>query len=148
HEAGHAIVAHVLPYANPVHKVTIVSRGGAGGVTWSLPEEDKHFYSTEDYQADLAMSLGGRMAEQVVFGSITNGAANDLQKATELARRMVMNYGMSRNLRNKVYGSQSESLFLGRDYLETRNYSEDVAKLIDDEVAGLIDEAARVAGEV
>ena len=149
HEAGHAIVAHVLPNANPVHKVTIVSRGGAGGVTWSLPEEDKHFYSVADYKDDLAMALGGRMAEQIVFGTITNGASNDLQNATAIARRMVTEYGMSMSdeLRNKVFGSHQESLFLGRDMMESRNYSEEVAKLIDAEVGRLIDEAANRAGE-
>jgi cell division protease FtsH len=149
HEAGHAIVAHVLPFANPVHKVTIVSRGGAGGVTWSLPEEDKHFYSVADYKDDLAMALGGRMAEQVVFGMITNGASNDLQNATAIARRMVTEYGMSTSdeLRNKVFGSHSEGLFLGRDMMESRNYSEDVAKQIDTEIGKLIDEAAKRAGE-
>lgn len=150
HEAGHAIVAHALPNANPVHKVTIVSRGGAGGVTWSLPEEDKHFYSVADYKDDLAMALGGRMAEQIVFGTITNGASNDLQNATAIARRMITEYGMSGSdeLRNKVFGSHSEGLFLGRDMMESRNYSEEVAKLIDAEVGKLIDEAASRAGEV
>jgi cell division protease FtsH len=145
HEAGHAVVGHALPFANPIHKVTIVSRGGAGGVTWSLPEEDKHFYSVADFKDDLAQALGGRMAEQVVYGSITNGAANDLQKATALARRMVMDYGMSTALSNRVFGSQSDTVFLGRELGDGRNYSEDIARQIDDEVAKLIDEASERA---
>ena len=147
HEAGHAIVSHVLPYADPVHKVTIIPRGMAGGVTWSLPEEDKHLYSLEDFKDNLAKALGGRMAEEIVFGSITNGAANDLQEAAGLARRMVMDYGMSDKLRNKVFTSQSE-IFLGRELAEGRHYSEDMAKLIDEEVSKFIDEAAQRAGEV
>jgi cell division protease FtsH len=142
HEAGHAIVGHALPFANPIHKVTIVSRGGAGGVTWSLPEEDKHFFTTEDFKDDLAQALGGRMAEDVVFGAVTNGASNDFQKATALARRMVMDYGMSDVLGNRVFGSQSDTVFLGRELGEGRNYSEDIARQIDDEVAKLIDEAS------
>lgn len=141
HEAGHAIVAHSLPYANPVHKVTIVSRGGAGGVTWFLPEEDKHFSSVADYKDDLAAALGGRMAEQVVFGEITDGAANDLQKAARMARRMVVDLGMSDRLRNKVYGGHSE-VFVGRDWGEQRSYSENVAQQIDTEISRIIDEAA------
>jgi cell division protease FtsH len=150
HEAGHAIVSHVLPNCNPVHKVTIVSRGGAGGVTWSLPEEDKYLHSVADFKDDLAMMLGGRMAELIVFGEITTGASNDLQKATHLSRRMVMDYGMGKSakLKHTVFGSQGDSVFLGRDLAEVRSYSEEVAKMIDEEVSSLIDEAAERAGEV
>jgi len=148
HEAGHAIVSHVLPYANPVHKVTIVARGGAGGVTWSLPEEDKHLSSLNDFRDDLAKALGGRMAEQIVFGSITTGASSDLQEATTVARRMIMDYGMSTKMRNKVFNSGQSGVFLGRDLSEGRQYSEETAKEIDAEVADLIDEAAKRAGDV
>lgn len=150
HEAGHAIVSHILPNCHPVHKVTIVSRGGAGGFTWSLPDEDKLLNSTADFKDDLAMMLGGRIAEAVVFDEITTGASNDLQKATQLARRMVGDYGMSQHpkLRNRVLGSQSDAIFLGRDLNELKNYSEDVARIVDDEVALLIDEAAVRAEEV
>jgi cell division protease FtsH len=148
HEAGHAVVGHALPFASPIHKVTIVSRGGAAGVTWSLPEEDKHMYSVNDFKDDLAQSMGGRMAEEVVFGSVTNGASNDFQKATNLARRMVMDYGMSETLGNRVFGSQTDTVFLGRDMAEGRHYSEDIARQIDDEVAKLIDEASARAKEV
>jgi cell division protease FtsH len=148
HEAGHAIVSHVLPNCHPVHKVTIVSRGSAGGFTWSLPNEDKHLSSVADFKDDLAMMLGGRIAEKIIFGDITTGASNDLQNASNLARRMVMDFGMSDKLKNRVFGSQSDAIFLGRDLGSEKNYSEEVAKVIDDEVAKLIDEAADRAGKV
>ncbi|HEX3082028.1 MAG TPA: cell division protein FtsH, partial [Candidatus Saccharimonadia bacterium] len=147
HEAGHAIVAHTLPNAHPVNKVSIISRGRAGGFTWQLPTEDRHLTSVADYKDDLAVMLGGRMAEKIVFGDITNGASNDLQKATQLARHMIMDNGMSHKLPNRVFGSHSDSVFLGRDFYEGKNYSEEVAKTIDEEVATLIDEAAKRAGE-
>lgn len=148
HEAGHAIVSHVLPHCHPVHKVTIISHGNAGGFTWSLPEEEKNLSSVADFKDDLAMMLGGRMAEKVIFGEITTGASNDLQNATELARRMIMDYGMSKRLKNRVFGSHTDTIFLGRELGEGKNYSEDVAKLIDEEVAELIDEAATRAEDV
>jgi cell division protease FtsH len=148
HEAGHAIVAHMLPNAHPVNKVSIISRGRAGGFTWQLPDEDRHLNSISDYKDDLAVMLGGRMAEDIVFGDITNGASNDLQKATQLARHMIMDNGMSDKLPNRVFGSQSDQVFLGRDFGEGKNYSEEVAAVIDTEVAALIDEAAQRAGEV
>lgn len=148
HEAGHAIVSHVLPHCHPVHKISIVSRGHAGGFTWSLPEEDSTLSSVADFKDELAMMLGGRMAEQIVFGEITTGASNDLQNATSLARRMIMDYGMSTKLKNRVFGTHSDAVFLGRELGEGKNYSEDVARIIDNEVASLIDEAAKRAGEV
>jgi cell division protease FtsH len=148
HEAGHAIVAHMLENCHPVHKVTIVSRGGTGGSTWTLPQEDKQLNSVADFKDDLAMMLGGRLAEQIVFSEVTTGASNDLAKASHLARRMVMDYGMSERLRNQVFGSHSDAIFLGRDLSEIRSYSEEMAKIIDDEVAALIDEAARRAEDV
>jgi cell division protease FtsH len=147
HEAGHAIVAHVLPNAHPVNKVSIISRGRAGGFTWQLPVEDRHLTSLADYKDDLAVMLGGRMAEEIIFGDITNGASNDLQKATQVARHMIMDNGMSTKLPNRVFGSQTDAVFLGRDFSEGRNYSEEVAGLIDEEVAGLIDEAAERAAK-
>jgi cell division protease FtsH len=145
HEAGHAIVAHILPNAHPVNKVSIISRGSAGGFTWQLPEEDRHLNSVADFKDDMAVMLGGRMAEKIVFGEITTGASNDLEKATELARRMIMDYGMSIELPNRVFGSQNDEFsgMMGA----TKNYSEDVANIIDKEVALLIDEAAKRAGE-
>jgi len=148
HEAGHAIVAHVLANAHPVNKVSIISRGRAGGFTWQLPEEDRHLTSVTDFKDDLAVMLGGRMAEKIIFGDITTGASNDLQKATQTARHMIMDNGMSQKLPNRVFGNSEGTVFLGRDFAEGRNYSEEVAGLIDEEVAGLIDEAAARAGKV
>ncbi len=143
HEAGHAIVAHMLPNCHPVNKVSIISRGRAGGFTWTLPEDDRHLNSVADFKDDLAQLVGARFAEQIVFGdsAVTTGASDDLQKATQLARHMVMDYGMSERLPNRVFGSQSDAVFLGRELGEQRNYSEDVAKIIDEEVAKLINEA-------
>ncbi len=148
HEAGHAIVAHMLAFAHPVNKVSIISRGRAGGFTWQLPDEDRHLNSVSDFKDDMAVMLGGRLSEEIVFGDITNGASNDLQKATQLARHMIMDNGMSKKLPNRVFGSQSDNVFLGRDFGSSKDYSEEVAKIIDEEVANLIDEAAKRAGEV
>jgi len=148
HEAGHAIVAHLTEKAHPVNKVSIISRGRAGGFTWQLPENDSRLESVSDFKADMAVMLGGRMAEQAVFGDITTGASNDLQKATQLARSMVMDYGMSDRLKNRVFGSHDQSVFLGRDLSQPRAYSEDVARIIDEEVASYIDEAAATAAAV
>jgi len=145
HEAGHALLSHLLPNCNPVHKVSIVSRGMAGGVTWSLPEEDKHLHSVTDFKDDIAMSLGGRTAEQIVFKDITTGASSDLKHANELARRMVTDYGMSPKLSNQVFGESENSVFLGRSMGENRNYSEEVAAIIDEEVKALINEASKKA---
>jgi len=147
HEAGHAIVAHTLANAHPVNKVSIISRGRAGGFTWQLPTEDSYLTSVADYKDDLAVMLGGRMAEKIVFGDVTNGASNDIQKATEVARHMIMNNGMSSKLPNRVFGSQSDQIFIGAQMGEQRSYSEEVAGIIDTEVAALIDEAATRAGE-
>jgi cell division protease FtsH len=148
HEAGHAIVAHILPNAHPVNKVSIISRGRAGGFTWQLPTEDRHLTSVTDYKDDMAVMLGGRMAEEIIFGDITNGASNDLQKATQLARHMIMDNGMSDKLPNRVFGNGDSAVFLGRDFSEGRNYSEEIAGVIDKEVAGLIAEAADRAAKV
>ncbi len=147
HEAGHAIVGHYMLNAHPVHKITIVPRGAAGGFTWSLPVEDRHLTSVQDFKDDLAMMLGGRMAEKAVYGEITTGASNDLQNATNVARRMIMDYGMSEKLPNQVFGSQRDAIFLGRELGEGKNYSDETAKIIDDEVATLIDEAVKRADE-
>jgi cell division protease FtsH len=145
HEAGHAVVGHYMENAAPVHKITIVPRGSAGGFTWSIPSEDRHLSSVQDFKDDMAMMLGGRLAEKIVYGEITTGAQNDLQNATNLARRMIMDYGMSVKLPNLVFGRQSDAIFLGRELGEGKNYSNDVAKIIDEEVAALIDEAAKRA---
>lgn len=147
HEAGHALLSHLLPHCNPVHKVSIVSRGMAGGVTWSLPEEDKHLHSISDFKDDIAMALGGRTAEKIVFGedNITTGAESDLKHANGLARRMVIEYGMTDALKNRYFGDGESSVFLGRSLSEGRTYSEDMAARIDDEVAAIINNGSKVA---
>ncbi len=145
HEAGHALVGHVLPDSDPVHKVTIVPRGGTGGVTWFIPPEDRYYVSLIQYKDMLARGLGGRIAEEVVFGSdrITTGASNDLQKAAELARDMVINQGMGKKLRDQVFHID-EGMMMDR-LMHERQYSDDTAKIIDDEVEALITEAAERA---
>lgn len=148
HEAGHAIVGHVLPDSDMVHKVTIIPRGGTGGVTWFIPPEDKSYHSVAEFKDVLARMLGGRIAEEVVYGPerVTTGAGNDLQKAAELARDMVINQGMSKKLRNQVFHVE-EGVMLDR-LVQERQYSDETAKVIDDEVEALITEAAHRAREV
>jgi cell division protease FtsH len=141
HEAGHAIVAHVLPNTDPVHKVTIVARGMAGGYTMALPSEDRTLMSRSKIMDDLAFSLGGRAAEEIVFNDITSGASNDLERVTQMARSMVTRLGMSEALGPMVYGQKEELVFLGREISEQRDYSEEVAQLIDKEVRRLVSEA-------
>jgi cell division protease FtsH len=141
HEAGHAIVATVLPNTDPVHKVTIVARGMAGGYTMALPQEDRTLISRSKILDDLAFTLGGRAAEEIVFNEITSGAANDLERVTRSARSMVTRLGMSDDLGPMVYGQKEELIFLGREISEQRDYSEAVAEMIDQEVRRLINEA-------
>lgn len=145
HEAGHAIVGHVLPDSDVVHKVTIIQRGGTGGVTWFLPPEDRKYTSLVEFKDVLARMLGGRIAEEVVYGSdkVTTGAGSDLQKASELARDMVVNQGMGKKLRDQVF-KHDEGIMMER-LVHERDYSDDTAKLIDDEVESLITEAANRA---
>ncbi len=148
HEAGHAIVGHVLPDSDMVHKVTIIPRGGTGGVTWFIPPEDKSYHSIIEYKDILARMLGGRIAEEVKYGSerVTTGAGSDLQKAAELAREMVVNQGMGKKLRNQVFHIE-EGMMIER-MVHERQYSDETAKVIDDEVESLISEAAERAREV
>lgn len=141
HEAGHAIVGHVLPQTDPIHKVSIISRGQALGLTWSLPKEDRHLTSRTKFSQEIATLLGGRIAEEIFIGDITTGASNDLQRATDMARSMVTKLGMS-SLGMRTYGDTGEMIFLGREIHEQRNYSEEVAKQIDNEVAMIVKEAA------
>jgi cell division protease FtsH len=138
HEAGHAIVSHYLPHAQTVRKITIIPRGAAGGVTWYL-EEDIYFYSRSKFKALIASALGGRIAEEIIFGEITTGASNDLQQVTKLARSMVTQYGMSDELGPRVYGERQEMVFLGREISEQRDYSDAIAEQIDQEVREIID---------
>jgi len=141
HEAGHAVVANSIPEADPVHKVSIVSRGMAGGYTIMLPEEDRTLLSRKKLYADMVGLLGGRAAESIVFDDITSGASNDLERVTRMARSMVTRLGMSSELGPMVFGQKEEMIFLGREITEQRDYSEDVAREIDKEVRKLVDEA-------
>lgn len=146
HEAGHAIVGHVLPNSDPVHKVTIIPRGGTGGVTWFLPPEDKNYTSVVEFKDILARALGGRVAEKIIYGKdqITTGAGSDLRKATEIARDMIREQGMGSKLRDQVFHEDNGGMVFDRMTHE-RPYSDDTAKEIDLEVAELIKEAARRA---
>ena len=148
HEAGHAIVGHVLPDSDMVHKVTIIPRGGTGGVTWFIPPEDRSYHSIVEYKDILARMLGGRIAEEVVYGAdrVTTGAGNDLQKAAELARDMVINQGMGKKLRNQVFHVE-DGMMMDR-LVHERQFSDETAKVIDDEVENLITEAANRARDV
>ncbi len=148
HEAGHALVGHVLPDSDPVHKVTIIPRGGTGGVTWFLPPEDRMFTSLIEFKDVLARALGGRVAEEVVLGAdrVTTGAGNDLQHAAELARDMIINQGMGKKLRDQVF-HVDDGMMIDR-LVHERDYSEDTAKVIDQEVESLITEAASRARAV
>lgn len=148
HEAGHAIVGHVLPHSDMVHKVTIIPRGGTGGVTWFIPPEDKSYHSILEYKDILARMLGGRIAEEVVYGRdyVTTGAGSDLQKAAELARDMIVNQGMGKKLQDQVF-HVDEGMMMER-MVHEKSYSDETAKIIDDEVEALITEAAKRAREV
>jgi cell division protease FtsH len=148
HEAGHAMVAHLLPKCDPVHKVSIIARGMAGGYTWTLPEDDRTLYSQARFQDKLAELLGGRAAEEIVFGDITTGASNDLEHVTQMARAMVTRYGMSAKLGPMVYGKKEELVFLGREIGEQRDYSDAVAEEIDEEVRRLIGQAYDTARRI
>ncbi|HEX8682015.1 MAG TPA: ATP-dependent zinc metalloprotease FtsH, partial [Ardenticatenaceae bacterium] len=141
HEAGHAVVKHFLPLCNPVHKITIVSRGMAGGYVLALPKEDENFMRRAKFMEEMAGMLGGRVAEEITFGDVTTGASNDLERVTQMARAMVTRYGMSPKLGPMTFGEREELIFLGREISEQRNYSEDVAELIDAEVRAIVDEA-------
>src|SRR4051812_6635465 len=145
HEGGHTLVGHVLPHADPIHKVSIVSRGRALGWTLSLPIEDKYIVTRSELRDELSMLLGGRTAEELIFEEPTTGAANDIEKASEIARSMVTQYGMSDVLGPQQLGSQQTEIFLGRDYGHQANYSDEVAARIDGEVRELIDTAHMTA---
>ena len=148
HEAGHALVAKLIPECDPVRKVTILPRGMALGVTWSMPDEDKYNRSRAELEAYLAHCLGGRVAEEIVFNEITTGAANDIEKATDIARSMVTKYGMSDRLGPLTFGKKSEQVFLGRDLHEDRNYSDEIANQIDQEVRRLVERAHQRARDL
>jgi cell division protease FtsH len=140
HEAGHALLTVVLPNADPVHKVTIIPRGMAMGLTQQLPVDEKHNYSREYLADQIAILLGGRIAEEVCLGGITTGAGNDLERATELSRRMVCEWGMSEEMGPLTFGKKEEQIFLGREIAQHQDYSEDTAVKIDGEVRRIVQE--------
>ncbi|MCW5852458.1 MAG: AAA family ATPase, partial [Anaerolineae bacterium] len=152
HEAGHALIAYMLPASEPIHKITIVSRGMAGGFVMYLPETDYKFYNIAKFKAKLASALGGRVAEELVFNSITTGAGggsgSDLDQVTKIARSMVTQYGMSQKLGPITFGEKEEMVFLGREIGEQRNYSEAVAEEIDGEVKDIVTEAYETARRI
>lgn len=141
HESGHAIVMKNLEHHDPVHQISIIPRGAAGGMTISLPNEDKFFMSRSEMFERIVSLLGGRVAEKLVLDDISSGAANDIQRATDIARKMVTRYGMSEELGPIAFGSDHDEIFLGRDFASTRNYSENVASAIDTEIKKIIDSA-------
>ena len=148
HESGHALVGHTLPHADPVHKITIVSRGRALGYTMSIPEEDKVLNTLGEIKDELAVFMGGRVAEELFCDDITTGASNDLERATKMAKSLVTQYGMSAELGTQVFGQANHEVFLGRDYSNTPDYSEETARRIDEEVARIMKEAHDRAVEV
>lgn len=141
HEVGHALVARVLPNTDPVHKVSIVARGQAGGFTMLLPTEDRYLWSKAQFEDMLAYALGGHVAELIIFGEVTTGASNDIERVTKIARSMVTEYGMSGRVGPMALGHKEELVFLGRDFGEQRNYSEQTAREVDEEVRRIIQEA-------
>ncbi|MBI4133115.1 cell division protein FtsH, partial [Candidatus Uhrbacteria bacterium] len=148
HEGGHALVAHSLPNADPVHKISIISRGQAAGYTLKLPSEDRRLHSRAEFIDDLAVMLGGHVAEREIFGDVTTGASNDLRQATRLARKLVTEYGMSQKLGPRTFGEREELIFLGREITEQRDYSEKVAEQIDAEISKLIGDATETARSI
>lgn len=148
HEAGHAVVMNTLPEADPVHKISIISRGMAGGYTLALPEEDRILTGRKKLVAEMVSLMGGRAAEQIVFDDYTSGASNDIERVTKIARTMVTRLGMSPELGPMVYGQKEELVFLGREISEQRDYSEDIAKKIDEEVRKLVNDAYETAKNI
>jgi cell division protease FtsH len=148
HEVGHALVARMLPNVDPVHKISIISRGMMGGYTRVLPGEDRYMWSKSQFKDNLAFALGGRAAEEIIFQEVTTGASNDIERVTEMARQMVMRYGMSIKLGPMALGKKEELVFLGREISEQRNYSDEIAYEIDKEVRALVEEAYERAKEI
>ncbi len=148
HELGHAIVGHLLPNCDPVHKISIISRGQALGYTISLPTEDKFLTSRAELTDTMAMTLGGRAAEEIVFGEITTGASNDLEKVTETAKQMVMRFGMSERLGPRVFGHDRGQPFLGREFSSEPDYSDEIAREIDDEIRRIVESAHQTAKDL
>jgi cell division protease FtsH len=148
HEGGHALVQRILPKCDPVAKVSIISRGMALGYTMGLPTEDRYLQSKAEFEDKIAGMLGGNASERLIFGDTTTGSSNDIEKATNVARRMVTEFGMSERLGPLAFGKRDELVFLGREIGEQRNYSDDVARQIDEEVRAIIDRAYTRAMDV
>ncbi len=148
HESGHAVVIHELSTQDPVHQITIIPRGSAGGMTISLPSEDRDYLSKRELEERIAVCLGGRTAERLVLGDISTGASSDIQKASQIARSMVTKYGMSERLGTISYGNDDDEVFIGRSMAHTKYYSEEVAGLIDEEVKAIVDKAGSTCEEI
>lgn len=145
HEAGHALISHVLPHSDPVHKVSIISRGRAAGYTINLPDEEKKMTSYSDFIDNMAVLLGGFAAEKIFFDEVTTGASNDLKRVTKMARQMVTQYGMDTKLGPRTFGEKEEMIFLGKEIHERRDYSEKTAEIIDEEISNYIKAALKTA---
>lgn len=148
HEAGHAVVGHLLPNTDPINKISIISRGHAAGYTLNLPQEEKIFHTRSEFMDELAMLLGGYAAEKFIFNDLTTGASNDLRRASDLARKLITKFGMSEKMGPVVFGEESETVFLGKEIHEQRNYSEKVAAEIDSEIEAFISQAYKRATEI
>lgn len=148
HEAGHALVAHFLPDMDPVHKVSIIARGQAGGYTLKVPSEDRHMHAKSEFISEIAVLLAGHLVEKMVFGEVTTGATSDLRRATGVARQLVTDFGMSDTLGPRTYGEKEEMIFLGREIHEQRDYSEKVAEKIDEEIASFISQGSAKATQI
>ena len=148
HEAGHALVAAAIPDTDPVHKISIIARGRAAGFTLKLPTEDKHFYSKKNFLSELAIALGGYVAEKLTFNDVTTGPHDDLKKATDLARALVTKYGMSDKIGPLSFGGRDEYVFLGKDMGSGKDYSETWATLIDKEITSLLGNAMKRAKDI
>jgi len=148
HEAGHALVAHFLPDADPVHKVSIIARGSAGGYTLKVPSEDRHMHAKSEFISEIAVLLAGHLVEKTIYGEVTTGATSDLRRATALARSLVTDYGMSDHLGPRTYGEKEEMIFLGREIHEQRDYSEKIAERIDEEISSFIAQGEAKAAEI
>jgi cell division protease FtsH len=148
HEAGHALVAYYLPDPDPVHKISIIPRGQALGVTQQLPIDDKHIYTEEYILKKITVLLGGRVSEETIFKKISTGAQDDLKKATQLARKMVCEWGMSKKLGPLTFGKSEEQIFLGKELFQIKDYSEETAKLIDEEIRNIVNNCYQKAREI
>jgi cell division protease FtsH len=148
HEMGHALVGHFLEHSDPVHKISVISRGQALGYTISMPQEDRFLTTRAELKDSMAMTLGGRAAEELVFGEITTGASNDIEKVTATAKQMVMRFGMSEKLGPRVFGHDHGQPFLGREFSTEPDYSDEIAREIDDEVRRIIEAAHQRAKDI